>query len=104
MKGFMDFVREQGVVGLAIGFIIGGAVSTVVDALVNDIINPIIGMALQGGSGLSDWGIKLTDTSTLLLGDLIMVIINFLIILAVVYYMFKGLGLDKLDKAKPEDE
>jgi len=103
MKGFMDFIREQGVVGLAIGFIVGGAVSSLVDALLADILNPIIGMALQGGSGLSDWGIPLTDTSTLLIGDLIMVIINFLVILAVVYYGFKGLGLDKLDKAKPEE-
>ena len=27
MKGFLDFIREQGVVGLAVGFILGGAVS-----------------------------------------------------------------------------
>jgi len=103
MNGFMDFIREQGVVGLAIGFIIGGAVSSVVDALVENILNPIIGIALQGGSGLSDWGITLTDTSTLLIGNFVMVLINFLVIMAVVYYGFKGLGLDKLDKEKSEE-
>jgi len=103
MNGFMDFIREQGVVGLAIGFIIGGAVSSVVDALVENILNPIIGIALQGGSGLSDWGITLTDTSTLLIGNFVMVVINFLVIMAVVYYGFKGLGLDKLDKEKSEE-
>lgn len=27
VKGFFQFVREQGIVGFAIGFIIGGAVS-----------------------------------------------------------------------------
>ncbi|MBN1168519.1 MscL family protein [Candidatus Woesebacteria bacterium] len=33
MKGFMNFIREQGVVGLAVGFILGGAVSKVVSSL-----------------------------------------------------------------------
>ena len=41
MKGFLEFVREQGVVGLATGFILGGAVSKVVTSLVTDIINPV---------------------------------------------------------------
>ena len=35
MKGFLTFIREQGVIGLAIGFILGGAVSKVVAAFVN---------------------------------------------------------------------
>ena len=26
-RGFMDFIREQGVVGLAVGFILGAAVA-----------------------------------------------------------------------------
>lgn len=34
MKGFLNFIREQGVVGLAVGFILGGAVSKVVSAIV----------------------------------------------------------------------
>ena len=41
MHGFMDFIRTQGVVGLAVGFILGGAVSKVVAALVTDVINPL---------------------------------------------------------------
>ncbi|MBI1833429.1 MAG: hypothetical protein HYR90_01245 [Candidatus Andersenbacteria bacterium] len=28
-QGFLEFVRQQGVVGLAVGFILGGAVSKV---------------------------------------------------------------------------
>ena len=40
MRGFLNFIREQGVVGLAIGFILGGAISKLVAALVNDLINP----------------------------------------------------------------
>ena len=38
MKGFINFIREQGVVGLAVGFILGGAISKVVSAIVNDLV------------------------------------------------------------------
>jgi large conductance mechanosensitive channel len=47
IRGFADFIREQGVVGLATGFILGGAVSKVVSALVSDIINPLLGIVLE---------------------------------------------------------
>jgi len=53
MKGFMNFLREQGVVGLAVGFILGGAVAKMVTALVTDLINPIIGL-LMGGLNLKE--------------------------------------------------
>ncbi len=96
MLGFIQFIREQGVVGLAIGFILGGAVSKVVGSLVTDVINPLLGLVL-GGTGLADmmWGV-------VHVGSFISVIIDFLIIAAVVYYGFKGLGFDRLDAKKPE--
>lgn len=94
MLGFIQFIREQGVVGLAIGFILGGAVSKVVGSLVTDIINPLLGLVL-GGTGLSDmmWGVVHA-------GSFISVIIDFLIIAAVVYFIFKKLGFDRLDVKK----
>jgi large conductance mechanosensitive channel len=52
-SGFIDFIREQGVVGLAIGFILGGAVSKTVSSLVDNVINPLIGIAL-GKVNLAD--------------------------------------------------
>ena len=99
MKGFMDFIREQGVVGLAIGFILGGAVSKVVSALVEDIINPILGVVLGAAGGLETAVIKL-GTVQIMIGDFIGVVIDFLVIAAVVYYGVKFLGVDKLDKKK----
>jgi large conductance mechanosensitive channel len=99
MKDFLNFVREQGVVGLAIGFILGGAVSTVVTSLVNDIINPIVGLVLGSADGLKEMSLSLFGAE-LLIGNFITVVINFMIIAAVVYYGFKGLGLDALDKKK----
>lgn len=59
MKGFIKFIREQDVVGLAVGFILGGAVSKVVAALVNDLINPLIGIVLGAKGGLRDAALQL---------------------------------------------
>ncbi len=99
--GFMDFIREQGVVGLAIGFILGGAVSKVVSALVTDIINPFIGAMIGGAGGLKEVSVKIGEQQ-IMWGDFISVTIDFLIIAAVVYFGFKALKLDRLDKKKEE--
>jgi large conductance mechanosensitive channel len=99
MKGFIDFIREQGVIGLAVGFILGGAVSKVVSALVTDIINPILGLALGAASGLKTASFEI-GSAQILYGDLISVLIDFIVIALVVYYGVKMLGLNKLDKPK----
>ncbi len=95
LAGFMTFIREQGVVGLATGFILGGAVSKLVTALVNDIVNPILGYVLGSTEGL-----KSMMLGPVLLGDFVAVFIDFVIIAAVVYFVVKGLGLDKIDQKK----
>ena len=95
LAGFMQFIREQGVVGLATGFILGGAVSKLVTALVTDVVNPIIGSILGSTEGL-----KAMTLGPILLGDLVSVAIDFTIIAAVVYFVVKGLGLDKMDAKK----
>ncbi len=97
MQGFMDFIRNQGVVGLAVGFILGGAVSKVVTALVTDIINPILGVALGAVDGLKSAKLSI-GSADILIGDFVSVTIDFLVVAAVVYYGVKGLGLEKLDK------
>lgn len=100
LTGFMDFIREQGVVGLAVGFILGGAVSNLVSSLVENIINPLVGLAL-GKVALSDKVIALADGEVLIhWGEVATTLIDFLIIAAVVYWGVKALKLDKLDKKK----
>jgi len=99
MKGFIEFVREQGVMGLAVGFILGGAVSKVVASLVGDIINPLLGVALGAVGNLSEayWqigGVKL------MWGSFVNTTIDFLVIALVVYFGVKLLKLDSLDKKK----
>ena len=99
MKGFMDFIREQGVVGLAVGFILGGAVSKLVAALVEDIINPIIGIVLGAAGDMASYTLSVGPIN-LKWGHFVSVMIDFLVIALVVYYGVKMLGLEKLDKKK----
>ena len=93
--GFLDFMRERGVAGFAIGFILGGAAQKLVQAFMDDIVNPAIG--LFGGSvrNLAD-----LTLGTFKVGDFISVLINFLILCLVVYLLFRTLRLDKLEKPK----
>ena len=97
MKGFVDFIRKQGVIGLAIGFIMGGAISKVVSSIVSDLINPIIGLILGSGEGLQKMVIKI-GTAHILVGSFIATLVDFIVIALVVYYGVKLLKLDKLDK------
>lgn len=97
MKGFMNFIREQGVVGLAVGFILGGAVSKVVASLVEDIINPVLGIILGAAGSLTTASLQIGSVQ-IMYGSFIGVLIDFLVIALVVYYGVRTLGLDKLDK------
>jgi len=97
MKGFFHFIRQQGVVGLAIGFILGGTINGVVKSLVDDIIQPLIGMIFGSTTSLANWTI-----GSIRLGNFLSLVINFIVIAAVVYFIFKGLKLDKLDLPKED--
>lgn len=99
MKGFIEFIRKQGVVGLAIGFMLGGAVSKVVSAFVQDIVNPIVSGLFKDLENLQSASFSI-GSSEILWGDFVVVAIDFIIIAGVIYFIFKGLGLEKLDKKK----
>lgn len=98
MKGFVDFIRERGVMGLAIGFILGGAISKIVASLVEDVVNPLIGL-MMGKIDLTD-KMFIFGGASIKYGSFISTIINFVIVAAFVYFGFKMLGLEKLDKKK----
>ncbi len=99
IKGFLDFIRERGVVSLAIGFILGGAVTKLVASLVNDIINPVLGIVLGYAGGLTKIVVQL-GPAQIKIGSFVSVLIDFVVIALVVYYGVHILGLDKLDKTE----
>ena len=104
LTGFVAFIREQGVVGLSVGLILGVAGKSVVDSLVGNVFNPLVGMI--GGSGeLNSRYVCLKHvgdacTNKLGYGAVINSLVSFIIVAAVVYFVVKGLKLDKLDKKK----
>lgn len=99
MKGFLEFIREQGVVGLAIGFILGGAVSKVVTALINDIVNPLLGLLLGAAGDLKSAYLQL-GPAKIMWGDFIATALDFIVLGSVVYVLVKVLKVDRLDKKK----
>src|SRR3989338_5058648 len=99
MRNFIQFIREQGVVGFATGFILGGAVSDLVKSLMADIINPLLGLLLGSVSGLKTASASFFG-ATLTWGSFLSSLINFIVLGTVVYTVFKLLRLELLDKKK----
>jgi len=101
--GFMDFVREQGVVGLAVGLVLGTQVKAVVDQIIASFINPFLGLILPGKGTLAQKTFSLTlgdETANFGYGAFLTVMMSFLAVIAVIYLAVKVLKLDKLDKKK----
>lgn len=101
--GFMNFIREQGVVGLAVGLAIGTAAGDTVKKLVEGFITPVVQFIVgsQAGLELSVWHVNLWGrTADFKWGAFLSSAITLLAVAFVVYFIVKGLKLDKLDKQK----
>jgi len=104
MRGFLDFVREQGVVGIAVGIAIGLQAASVVDAIVKGFISPLVAIILQG-TDLS--GIKSTievgnTTTDFMWGEILQAAITLLATAFVVYFIVDKAGLTRMDKRKKD--
>lgn len=100
--GFVTFIREQGVVGLAVGLAIGTAAGASVKVIVDEFINPLVALLTQGidlsqltwtvelGKGRAEfgWGAVLSSLITLTATAL------------VIYWVVHVAKLDKMDKKK----
>lgn len=103
LEGFVEFIRKQGVVGLAIGFIMGIQAKALVDQFSSSFINPLLGLLFNSSQPLSDKTVYVqisTRSATFGWGAFAYAVINFIVIAAVIYFTFKWLRLDKLDKKK----
>lgn len=95
--GFIEFIRKQGVVGVAIGFVLAGAVAKLVTALVTDIINPLIGLVLVNAENLKNAKFTIRNVE-ILWGDFVSTTIDFLIIALVIYFTIKLLRIEPTKK------
>ncbi|QQS19017.1 MscL family protein [Candidatus Saccharibacteria bacterium] len=97
LGGFIHFLREKAVVGLAVGFIIGqqaqGLIKQLVDSFISPWMNIIVGSKLQERT-FSLGGEKFTW------GKFTYVLVNFLLVLLAIYVIIKAFKLDKLDLPK----
>lgn len=105
LKGFIDFIRTQGVVGLAVGLVLGGAVSVMVKSLVDNIVMPPLGLILGSAEGIKglSWTIGNTNAGQAVIiryGIFLNDFINFIVIALVVYLIIRLLKIEKLDKKK----
>lgn len=99
LEDFFDFVKRQGVVGLAIGLVVGVQVKALVDQIVASFINPLLGLVLPGRGSLADktFALSVGDKQAVFAyGSFISVLISFLVVLFIVYFGVKALKLEKL--------
>lgn len=103
-NGFIEFIREQGVVGLAIGFVIGAAAATLVKSLIDNVVMPPIGILLGSADGLKGLEVSLGmhngKEAILHYGQFLNDFVNFLILALAIYLVVHVLRLDKADKKK----
>ena len=103
MKEFIHFIREKGVLGLAVGIIMGGTVTEFVKSIIDNLINPIIGwvigLVVGNATNLSlmKYTVPYTDI-TFGYGAFISSTLNFIAVLAVVYFVFVKSPLNRIDK------
>ena len=100
VNGFVVFMREKAVVGLALGVVFGTQAKTIVDSLTSSFINPLIGLLIPGSGNLTKQTFSIHHGRTVSVfawGSFTATMISFFIVAAIVYFVVKGFRLDKLD-------
>jgi large conductance mechanosensitive channel len=111
LEEFKAFAMRGNVIDMAVGVVIGGAFGKITTSLVNDIIMPFISV-LTGGIDFSAWkwvlkeavldaeGAEIAAEIAVNFGNLIAVILDFIIIAFVIFCMVRA--INRLHK-KPEE-
>ena len=106
---FKTFAMRGNVMDMAIGVVIGAAFGKITTSIVNDIIMPLIGL-ITGGIDLTQWNILLNsaavaagaDPVTLGIGNLLAVILDFIIVAFAMFLLVKA--MNKLASLKKKEE
>ena len=116
LEEFKAFAMRGNVIDMAVGVVIGGAFGAITTSVVNDIIMPLISM-LTGGLDFSAWkwvlkeavfneaGEEITAAVSVNYGNLISVIVNFIIIAFAIFCVVKALNKAReLTEKKKQEE
>lgn len=110
---FKTFAMRGNVMDMAIGVVIGAAFGKITTSIVNDIIMPLIGLVI-GGIDLTQWNILLKPeildeagnvaqaAVTLGIGNLLAVILDFIIVAFAMFLLVKA--MNKLASLKKKEE
>ena len=89
VKEFIGFLKQYGVIGLAIAVVIGGKLNEFVTSLVNDLLMPLIFQPALRAAQVDD--IRKLSYNGILYGKVIGAAIDFFIVALVVFYIAKKL-------------
>ncbi len=102
--GFVNFLREHAIIGLAVGLVIGTQVKSVVDEIVRSFINPLFTL-LFGGQQLNKRIFTLHfngHEAHFGWGAVVYALVDFVFIMLAIYALIKLFKLEKLDKKVEE--
>lgn len=97
LKEFVGFLKEYGVIGLAIAVIIGGKLNDFVGSLVNDLVVPLVLRPALEAANVSD--IRQLSAGGVLYGKVLGAGIDFLVV-ALLVFLFAKLVLKEDKVAK----
>lgn len=86
-KEFVSFLKQYGVVGMAIAVIIGGKLNELVSSIVNDLLMPLVFQPALKTAQIDD--IKKLNFNGIMYGKVIGTGIDFLIVALVVFLIAK---------------
>lgn len=98
IKEFQEFISRGTVIDLAVGVIVGAAFNNLVSAITTYLLNPLIGLFI-GQIDLSDMKFQVLG-ATFLIGDFVNAVINFLIIMFVVFLIVKMMNKMRRDGSR----
>ena len=117
---FKKFAFRGNVVDMAVGVMIGGALNSIVSSLVNDVFMPLFGLILNTatlnakyiilkGRDLVEAGMTAAEAtaagaSVLTYGAFVSAVLNFLIMVVIVFFIVKLLNKLKTIGHKPAEE
>src|SRR5262245_14779298 len=87
LKEFVEFLRQYGVIGLAIAVVIGGKLNELVSSIVNDLLMPVLFRPALKAAHVDD--IRSLSWNGILYEKVFGSLIDFLIVAAVVFAFAK---------------
>ena len=87
IREFLDFLKQYGVIGLAIAVIIGGKLNLLVTSLVNDLLTPLIFQPALKAAGVEN--IYQLAYNGIMYGKVVGALIDFVIVAFIVFLFAK---------------